>query len=265
MANNKTSKEERERIINDALNEVENVSEENDTSVEQDINEVLEPQDEEESQTEDDFEAHKTQAEPENKQDKPDLETRYKESTKEAQVLYAKQKKFAETVDQATQISEPSEVELKATYASWDDMTETEKMLAKDNLINRKKFDLVYKAAQEGKEIDAWVGKVDSFITTEGTKFSKLAGREDDFRNFALKPTRRGIEPSELVKIFLYDVEDAPKVQKKGSLLQTGTGGNAVKPKKQYLNEKQAEYLRKNDHKKYQEAIQKGLIKIDLD
>lgn len=255
MISNKTTKEERDRIINEALEAPEDT----------------EPQDDVENATEVTTEPSKTPIEPEETQQEvkavpsPDYKEKFKHSTKESQILFAKQQKFAETVDLANQLPEPSESELRGAFSTWEDMTETEKLLAKDNYMNKKKFDLVYQATQEGKEIDAWVDKVDSFLTTDAVHYSKLQGREDEFRTFALKPTRRGLDVNDLARIFLYDIEEAPATPKKGSLLETGTGGNAAKPQKEYLNEKQAAKLRTTNHKLYQKYVKEGKIKIDLD
>lgn len=259
MASNKTTKEERDRIINEALEATGDVEQDATAQeLEKDaVESIVEPQ---ETPTEPEETTEEVKAVP-----SPDYREKFKHSTKESQVLFAKQQKFAETVDLANQLPEPTEAELRNAFPSWEDMTETERLLAKDNYMNKKKFDLVYQATQEGKEIEAWVEKVDSFLTTDAVNYSRLQGREDEFRTFALKPTRRGLDVNDLARIFLYDIEEAPKTTKRGSLLETGTGGNAAKPKKEYLNEKQAAYLRKHDHKKYQKYVKEGKIKIDLD
>lgn len=249
MPSNKTTKEEREKAVAEALSDT---TPEDPNEVEETPEEVVEETTEE-----------KPVETVEEKQELPTIEERYKESTRESQVLFAKQKKFNETVEKASQLPEPTEGELRDAYQTWDDMTETEKMLAKDNLINKRKFEMVHQATLEGKKIEEWAEKVDSFITTDATKFPKLAGKEEAFKSFCLKPTRRGLELEDLVKLYLYDLPE-PTQGHKGSLLQTGTGGNAAKPKPDTIGADEAALLRKTDHKKYQKYIREGKIKIDF-
>lgn len=242
MPSNKTTKEEREKVIAEALEEEKEEEQPSETPEEQ-PEEVVEEKVEE-------------------KKELPTIEERYKESTRESQVLFAKQKKFNETVEKAASLPEPTEGELRGEYLNWEEMTDNEKMLAKDNLINKRKFEVVYQATLEGKKIEEWADKVEAFITTDATKYPKLAGKEDSFKSFCLKPTRRGLDLEDLVKLYLFDLPEP--MGHKGSLLQTGSGGNAAKPKPEFIGADEAALLRKTDHKKYQKAIREGKIKIDL-
>lgn len=265
MASNKTTKEERERIIQEALEATEETEEtpeveEEETTTADETQEVEETEDTEtKPQTP---KAPETPSQQDNQL--PGLEERYKQSTREGQVLFAKQRKFAETVEMANQLPEPTDDEVKAVYTNWEDMTDTERLLAKDNYINRRKFDLVYQATQEGKQIEEWAEKVDSFLTVDASKYAKLAGREDEFKNFALKPTRRGLDMHDLAKLFLYDIAEAPSTPKRGSLLASGSSGNAPKPKPDFIDEKQAQKLRTSNHKLYQKLVREGKVKIEL-
>lgn len=250
MASNKTTKEERERIIQAAL----------------EAEEELETPEEDEEVEETSEEEAPVVEEPvvEEKPKLPDLEERYKESTRESQVLFAKQKKFTETVEQANRLPEPTEPELMSEYPNWSEMTDTERRLAKDNYINRRKFDLVYEATQEGREIERWAEKVESFLTTASTKYPRLDGREQEFKTFVLKPTRRGLDLEDLTKMFLYEAGESQHKGRKGSLLQSGSAGTPEKPKQEFLNERQAAELRVNNHKLYQKYVKEGKIKIEL-
>ncbi len=194
----------------------------------------------------------------------PPIEDRYRESTREAQVLYKKQKKFTDTVEQAANLPEPTEEELKAEYPEWDEMTDTEKRLAKDNFVNKRKFDMVHQATLEGKKIDEWANKVDTYLTTAVTKFPRLAGKEEEFKWFCMKPKRRERDFEDLVKAFLFDATETP-TRKKGSLLETGSGGRGGEREQgNFIDEKQAATLRTKNHKLYQKLVREGKIKIQL-
>jgi hypothetical protein len=249
MANIKTSKEEREKIINEALEEPETP-------------EVIEEETPEEPQT-----PQEPEEEPEeDKSNLPDTETRYKESTREAQILTLKNRKFLETVEKAKVLPEPTEDDLKREFPEWEDMTDTEKKLARKNYINEQRFSLVEEAAAEGRNITEWAEKIDSFLTTEihtnKTLSARLEGREDEFRSFALKPTRRGVDLEDLAKSFLF--EEAPVKKNKGTLVNTGSGGQPTKPKEDKIGAEEASRLRKTNHKLYMRYVKDGKIKIDL-
>jgi len=197
----------------------------------------------------------------------PPVEERYKHQRVEAQIQDAKIKKFGETVENAANLPEPKEEELKAEYPDWDMMTETEKRLAKDNLMNKRKFDMVHQATQEGKQLEEWAGRVDSFITTALTKpeFGKLAGKEEEFKAFCMKPTRRGVDLEDLANAFLNIVTETPAPRKRGSLLESGSGsGGQRAPEGGFIDEKQAAELRTKNHKLYQRLVKAGKIKIQI-
>lgn len=195
---------------------------------------------------------------------KPDIDykEKFRESTREAQVLAAKNRKIVETIDEAAQAPEPTEDELRKEFPEWDTLTEIEQRLFKDNLMNRRKFDLVHSAVQETRKVDEWAGKVDEFLTEKSaSEQNPLEGREDEFRSFAMKPTRRGVDLGDLVSAFLYTAEPAKK--NRGSLLETATGGpKETKPKE--LTPDEIKRIRINDPKLYTRLIKEGKIKIDL-
>lgn len=193
-----------------------------------------------------------------------DYKEKFAASTREAQVLSAKNKKLTEIIDKASDLPEPTEEELRAEYPDWDTLTFVEQKLAKDNLMNKKKFELVHQAVQEAKKIDEWVEKVDKFIeeATASEKYPELEGKEDAFRRFCLKPTRRGVDFEDLVKAFLFDI--APPEKHKGSLLETGTAGPKEKPKPHEYTAEEVARIRKTDQRKYMRLIKEGKIKIEI-
>ena len=164
MTNIKSSKEDRNKILDDELETPENTPEE--TSDEEDTpeNEDIEtPEEESEDEPEDEDSEEETSDE-EDTPETPPIEERYRNSTREAQILHSKTKKFTESVKAAADLTEPTEEELKAEYSDWDDMTETEQRLAKRTLMSERKFNLVHGAVLEGEKITEWEGKVDEFL-----------------------------------------------------------------------------------------------------
>ena len=193
-----------------------------------------------------------------------DYKKKFTESTRESQVLFSRNKKISEAVDQASQMERPTKEEMEKDFADWDVMSDTEKRLAEDNVVNSRRFDAIHKATQEGKDILAWNEKVDKYIDDPKVLQTNpdLEGKQDDFKIFASKPTRRGVDFEDLVSAFLYDMSTVIKPKSKGKMFETGSGGpnERVKPKGDKISLSEARVLMKNDYKKYKELLVTGKI-----
>jgi len=207
--------------------------------------------------------------EPEKPEEKPEPDYKKKsiEQAKENIVLNAKNEKgekLNKAVDEAAQITEIPEEEIKIQYPEWDDMTETEKRLAKENYRNNKRFEIIHKAALEGKNIEEWNKKVESFVEDPQTLINTpaLEGKQDDFKVFASKPSRRGVDFQTLVSAFLFDTTSNAKPANKGKMFETGSGGpnDKVKLKSDKITLEQARVLRETDYPKYKEYLKAGKI-----
>lgn len=271
---NKISKEELDRKINESVEDIEdtdtpptdqdNPNEDNDLDT--DLKNTDTPEDNDNPENKDD------DPNPENKdQDKntpPSLEDRYAASTQEAQILHSRQKEINEAFDKADKLPEPTEEELKAEYPDWDKMSPTEKRFAKDILLNKRKFSTVNEVAQKGKKLDEWIDQVDNFIKTEVGKYPRLVGHESEFKSFAIKPSRRGVDFEVLVSSFLFNLVEKKedKGKKKGSLFNKGGGGRPEKKDNadQYADPKQVKMLRQKNQKLYMRLVREGKIKIKI-
>jgi len=195
----------------------------------------------------------------------PDYKERYKESTREAQILHAKNKKLNESIEQAGDIPDPTEEELRNEFSEWDDMTETEKKLAKSAYVSIQRFAKLQEATKEFKDIDVWSGKVDTFIADPKTlmQYPELEGKTEEFISFASKPTRRGLDFADLVAAFLYDATRR-KISMKGKMFETGTGGPAgkPKPKSDKISLEEAAVIQKTDYNEYKRLLKAR--KIDM-
>lgn len=272
----KPSKEEIDKTIEEIENDPEDSTE---IPTEEDLED--EESNEEDSQNDDSEENEDTQDDEQEEQDNedededepepekktPSVEDRYRESTREAQVLHSKNKKFNDAVDEAAKINDVDEKELRSEYSDWDVMSETEQRFAKDNLINKKKFELIHQATIEGRKVEEWADKVDTFLEKAVNKpsFSRLMGKEDKFRTFAMKPSRRGVDLEDLAKTFLYDQAPTPATKKKKSLFNTGSGAKQTKSKSDgTISAEQAKILRTKKPKLYNKLVRQKKIKIEL-
>ena len=193
-----------------------------------------------------------------------ELKKKLTSSAREAQVLHARTKKMDEAVDEAGGIPDPTDEDMKGEYPDWDLMDDVTKKLAKDSRVNKRRFELIHTAAKEGKDIEAWNTKVDEFAIDPKTlnDFPALEGKEEDFKVFAVKPTRRGLDFPDLVSAFLYDVSKSPPTPNRGSMLEKGSGGpnDRIRPRSDKISLAEARVLMKTDYKKYKEYLISGKI-----
>jgi len=250
-------------------------NEENKESLDAKVEEALEVEEEikeEEKEVEEKVEKVEKEEEVEEVEEEPEIEEkdsykkRFVESTRESQILHAKNKKTNESLKKAISIKPATEEELMAEYSEWDIMSELEKKLARSAFDNNKKLEVFSEIAEENNNISAWGDKVDKFIDDPENlnKNPKLEGKVDEFRLFANKPTRRGVDFKDLVSAFLYEETSTKKPKQKGKMFSTGTGGAKNKGKKDgKISMTDAAVLKKNDYPKWKQMLADD--KFDMD
>lgn len=212
--------------------------------------EVTEPQEEAETETQ----------EPE-----IDYKKKFTESAREALVQTAQRNELEKVIDGSVETPEPTEDELKAEYPEWDEMTSTEQKLAKKTLWNDKRFSIIEQAREERKNVQAWNEKVDQFVDDPAnlTTYPELEGKTEEFRLFASKPTRRGLNFDDLVLAFNGELAKS-RVKHTGKMFETG--GNAAKEKMQPKNDKlsleEGRKLMETNYPKYKELLRQGKIEM---
>lgn len=201
-------------------------------------------------------------------EDKEDIAAKYRESSREAQKLAEDKRKIDSALHEAHNIDDPTEEELIKAYPDrWDLMSDTEKILAKDNLINKRKLALIEHADEQRKTIDDWNDKVERY--TENPKLylavPELEGKQEKFKEYAKDKGRRNTSFTLLVSAFLHD-NAKTKVEHKGEMFPTGSNRSAekTKPKSDKISVEQAKILRESDYKKYTEYVKAGKIETDF-
>jgi len=258
----KPEKEELEANALKALEEAEALKEKEEEHKEEEPKKEDEQEKQEEEHKE---EEHKEEdKKPADKEEDDKYRKKFIASSKEAIILDSANKKITSAIEQANEIADPTDEEMKAKHADYDDMTPTEQRLAKANYKMEKKFDLIFKGSQEGKEMKEWSKKVDDYITDPKTlaDIPELEGKEDEFKIFALKETRRGIPFEDLTKAFLFDATKATPSHKGEKMFDVGGGGEKLKekPKSDKITQEQAKLLRESDYPKYKEYLLAGKI-----
>ncbi len=187
-------------------------------------------------------------------------------SAQEAQILHAKNKKVNEALEKALATPEPEEEELVKEYPDWDVMSDFEKKMAKESLTNKKRMSALDEIVKENKDLEGWQTKVNDFVVDPKNliDYPELEGKTDEFKLFATKPTRRGVEFEDLVAAFLYDRPQEPK--KKGQMFEQGSGGlnDKGKPKGDKITIEEARVLRGTNYEKYKELLKAGKIELNL-
>ncbi len=166
-------------------------------------------------------------------------------------------------IEQLTKQDTPTDEAMRQVYPEWDDL----------NDVTRKA--LVKQEAQEMRQrrIEARQQELDDRLTMEeqlesvvdDPKFSKLKGREAEFKRFAMKPANRGINAEVLAQAFLFDAEETTQpTPMRTEALPTGSGGprGDLKPKK--ISSEEARAIRQTDYKRYMELVKSNQIEDDI-
>lgn len=192
-----------------------------------------------------------------------DYKEKFSNSSREASILAAKLRKQNEAIEKAGTISAPTEEEMRSEFPEWEEMSATERRLATDSVWNNRRFGLIEGVAKESKDIEAWNGKVDTFVDDPKTliKYPRLEGKADGFKAFCTKDTRRGVDFEDLVSAYLFKV-DSERKPHKGQMFEKPSGGanDAPKPKSDKLSVDEAAKLMETDYGKWQELLLAGKL-----
>lgn len=198
----------------------------------------------------------------------PSVENRYKESSNEAKILYARNKAMNEAVINAKQLPDPTEEELQKANPDWDVMTDFERKTAKSNFINERRWQILDDATKPFVDKENWLGEVTTFIETESNikKYPELAGKEQQFVEYATRLATSGVSFELIIPAFLHN-ESLKKVPNKGQMFPTGSGGpnELPKPKVDMLTVAEGAALMKTNMEEYRIKLQAGKISLDPD
>ena len=187
-------------------------------------------------------------------------------SAREALVLHARTKKYDEAVAEADLVEPPTDEEMIAEYgAEWETMSDGQKKLARNAWVSDKRFAIMSKVSKEGRDIEEWNKKVSDFIEKPQTLIAhpQLERKQEEFKTFAAKLTRRGLDMEDLVLAFLGELALNPKKKNKGQMFEKGSPGkkDRPQPKDDKLSASQGRALMKTDYKKWKQLLKAGKIR----
>lgn len=221
---------------------------EEDEEKEEDVKEVKEEEEGEEEK------------EDSSKKKEVNYKDRFVGSQREAKVLTSKVAAFEE----ASKVPDPTDKDMEKEYSEWEDMSDFEKKIAKNDWKNTKRNEKIDEIINQSKNVDAWNKKVDDYIDDPQTLIDnpKLEGKLDDFKIFTGKPSRTSIDFGDLVSAFLYEVDSTKPAKKKGKQLETGTGGpnKKSKPSSNKISIADAAILKKTNYRAYVDALKADKI-----
>lgn len=199
----------------------------------------------------------------------PDYEKKFSESSAEAQRLLHENNALKQKVDNLTKVETPTETELKASYPNWDLMTDVEKQLASDNLAFKKQIANQNSLVADMLEEQGFQREL--AVITAKPEFAGIKGKEAEFKTFAYQkrfwvdagsgrkiPVALDIIASTFLQENPPAVDPSPPTNP-APTLEPGSGGAAPGQTAQMTDEEKAQ-LRKNDPKRYNELLKKGLL-----
>ena len=264
----KKDQEELEALESKDQEEAEKVEAEADDAVEE-AEEVEEEDEEVEDEVEEKEEKVKEVKEEEkeeevkDKSDDPDYKKKFVSSQREAKVLHSKLKGF----EKASEIKNPTDEDMTKEYSDWEDMTDFEKKIAKNDWKNERRNEAIDQVIIESKDVDSWNNKVDEYIEDPANlvKNPRLEGKLEEFQIFASKPSRRNVDFGDLVSAFLFNLDETKPAKKKGKMFETGTGGPSKKSKRSdKISVDQASVLKQTNYAKYKRLLIAGKISTEI-
>ena len=186
-----------------------------------------------------------------------DWEAKFKESQKEALILSEQIKKAEEEKLKKIEITEDY---LKEKYPDWEDMTLGEQKAIKKGEELEQEIQEIKNNTNKFNNDREWQEKVNTYITEEvPDMFPKIVGREEEFKRFATRPSRKGLPMDDLAKIFLFE---NPVVEKKRSLFHA-PGGDPPQPSEGITADEAAELMRTKPLE-YMRLVKSKKLKIKI-
>ena len=185
---------------------------------------------------------------------------RYIASSKESRKLKATLKQLEAEKAKATTVQITDE-ELQKKYKDWNDYTSQEQNAIRRAENAERRAAMAEEVQKKYTQEDQFTQELDDFIDlaeAEGT-FVDVRDQVDEFKRFARLPENRGKDVESLAKIFTFDHPKSVPVHKPSTPFgNSSRSQQASKPAKMTWQQKQA--LRKNDPRKYEAMLEKGLL-----
>jgi hypothetical protein len=140
-------------------------------------------------------------------------------------------------------------------------MTETEHLALRKSEELKQEVEELKKNANKFNNDREWNERVDAYITDElPDLFPKIVGREEEFKKFATRPSRKGLPMDDLAKIFLFE---NPVTEPKRTLFHApGTAGKP--PENEGMTAEDVKMLRIQKPLEWMRLVRLGKIKVKI-
>lgn len=193
---------------------------------------------------------------------KPEIDwaEKAKESQKEAMILREQLKKIEEERNKKIEITEEY---MSKKYSDWNDLTSGEQIALKKAEVLEQEIAQIKADSNKFNNDREWQNKVDAYVTEEAQdQYPQLVGREEEFKRFATRPTRKGLPMDDLAKIFLFENPKSPEPKK--SLFHTPGSAVPKKSENEGMTAEEARILRTTRPTEYMRLVRTGKLKIKV-
>lgn len=202
-------------------------------------------------------ESTETDTEPE----QPDYKQKFVESSKES-ILNAERVRLAQDqIEKLTKYDTPTDEFMREAYPEWDTFNEvTQKALMKTEAQELRQHRIEAQQADILAQMKLERELTDVFISNP-----QLAGKEADFKRFAMNPKNKGISVDVLAKAYLFDAEEEQPKPQQGAAIPQGNGGSREPLKQKKVSLEEARIIRETDPQRHRELVQQDMIETELE
>lgn len=186
----------------------------------------------------------------------PDYKEKFSASSRENQILLERLKAMEEAGKETTK--EPTDSELKTAFPSWDLFDDTQKELARRTFGAERTATNATRIAQTLQSDREWNTSIELATSSDPA----LQGKEQAFKQFALKPQYKNVPMDVLISAFLQKngaaappptPQPAPKPG-----LEPGNGGPRTPDKPKTYTAVEMKTIRETDYRRYMEIVKSG-------
>jgi hypothetical protein len=196
-----------------------------------------------------------------------DFKKKFGDSTRRNQIVESQLKELQKVIGDITQQEIPTDEEMRITDPDWEYRSDFEKNMAVKTVVLERRQNKIFTTLGNITKETEDSSKLVQYIESE----PKLKGKEDDFYEFATKPSNKGASMEVLLGAFLYEVKDEeipsdpnpdPKPKETPPRLSraTPTGGNPPLKKNVAYTPEEIKHIRLTDHKRYNKLVREGKI-----
>jgi hypothetical protein len=186
----------------------------------------------------------------------PDYKEKFSESSRENQLLLNRIKVLEDAGKEPT--NAPTESELRTAFPSWDLYDDTQKELARRTFGSERTASNAVRIAQTLQSDREWNTSIELAISSDPA----LQGKEQAFKQFALKPQYKNVPMDVLIGAFLQKNGAAAPTPTPAPApkpgLEPGNGGPRTPDKPKTYTAEEMKTIRETDYRRWMEIVKSG-------